>query len=262
MVSRWKRSLCSLVLLFGLIGQASAELGIEFGIEDFRWREFEAGTRLLKESGTRHRLGASWRQALSFDQRDSLLVRGALYFGGVDYDGQACDTSQNCVPFQTDTDYVGLAGEATFARRFGARGNGELFVGGGIDSWERDVKGHSGVSGAIENWTVFYALAGGGAHWQRHGARFHAQIGAKFPFYTHEIVDSFDVTLQPKGRLSAFARLSTDFLSAGRPRWGLGVYYDSYHFAMSDVERVGSLLLWQPESKQDVVGVYATVYLN
>jgi hypothetical protein len=30
---------------------------------------------------------------------------------------------------------------------------------------------------------------------------------------------------------------------------------------MSDIEQVGSVLIWQPESRQDVIGIFTSVYL-
>ncbi len=62
--------------------------------------------------------------------------------------------------------------------------------------------------------------------------------------------------------MSWFARFAADFIAVGKPQWGLGVYYDSYRFARSDVERIGSIIVWQPQSNQDVIGLYAVVYLN
>lgn len=257
-----KRSILWLALLIGGAGQtAAAELGVEFGVENFRWREFEAGQRLLEESGPRYRLGVSWSGPLGAPWR-AIELRGALYWANLDYDGQACTLSGLCVPFQTDAEYLGVNGEAIAVRGIAAAGNGELFAGGGIDSWSRDVKGRDGVVGAVEDWTVFYLVAGAGARWAQSGARYRAQAGVKYPFYTHEVPDSFDVTLEPEGRVSFFSRLNVDFVSAGRPRWGLSLYYDSYRFAESDKERVGSVIIWQPESRQDTIGVQAVVYLR
>lgn len=88
-----------------------------------------------------------------------------------------------------------------------------------------------------------------------------AHVGVKYPLYATNVPNSFDVTLEPKGRASLFARVATDFIGAGRPRWGIGIYYDSYRFAMSDIEQVGSVLIWQPESRQDVIGIFTSVYL-
>lgn len=262
MLERWKRSLFFLVLSVGSVGEAAAELGIEFGIESSRWREFDAGARLLEESGPRYRVGANWLAPLGGDPWHALELRGSLYFGGVDYDGQACTLSGSCIPFQTDADYLGVSGEVSLIRRFGASANGEWFAGGGIDSWERDVQGRGNVSGAIENWTVFYFMGGGGARWSAAAKRYRLQAGLKYPLYTYEVAESLDVSLEPEGRLSLFARFGAVFIAAGKPRWGVGVYYDSYRFGMSDVERTGSIRVWQPQSEQDVIGVYGVRYLH
>lgn len=258
----WKRSLFFLMLVLGGVGNAAADVNLDFGVESFRWREFDAGAQLLEETGPRFRLGATWQQPYGVDQRDVLNLRGALYFGRINYDGQACTLSGTCVPFQADADYTGAAVESLIVRRVGASQAGEIFGGGGIDTWRRDIKGTAGVAGAIEDWTVLYLLAGGGTHWTSPAARSYVRAGLKYPFYTSNIPDAFDVTLEPKGRLSFFARLATDFVAAGRPKWGLGIYYDSYRFAASDVKSVGSIQIWQPQSKQDVFGIYTTVYLR
>jgi hypothetical protein len=259
---RGTRTLLLLVLTFGGIGNAAAELSLNFGVESFRWREFDSGAQLLEETGPRYRVGGMWRQPVGVNERDYLNLRGALYFGRIDYDGQACTLVGLCTPFQTDADYVGTNVEALFEHRVGATGSGEVFGGGGLDTWRRDIKGSGSVAGAIEDWTVLYFVGGGGRYWTGPTARTHARAGLKYPFYASNVPDSFSVTLEPKGRLSLFARLETDFISAGRPRWGLGIYYDSYRFAASDVKQVGSILIFQPESKQDVVGIFATVYLR
>ena len=260
---RQRQQLLALVILaVGAVGDAAAELSLDFGIESFRWREFDAGAQLLEETGPRFRGGVTWRQLFGTEQRNELQLRGTLYFGRVDYDGQACTLSGSCTPFQTDADYTGGVAEAMYTWCFGAAPIGESFVGGGIDSWRRDIKGSGNVSGAIEDWAVFYVLGGGGARWSGSATRYHLQAGVKFPFYTTNVPNSYDVTLEPKGRASLFARFATDFLRGGRPRWGVGVYYDSYRFAMSDIERVGSIQIWQPESRQEVFGFFTSVYLR
>lgn len=269
MSTRWSSCVFALglTLAVGIVGKAAAELSLEVGVESFRWREYDAGARLLEESGPRFRLGANWREPLGVDQRNYVQLRGGLYFGDVDYDGHACMFAGTCTPFMTDTAYHGVAAEAMFSRHFGRSPSGEFFAGGGIDAWRRDVAGRDNVAGAVEYWTVFYLLAGTGAHWTQSAARYQAQAGLKYPFYTHEWADFFDVTLEPKGALSFFARIATDFMSAGRPRWGLGLYYDSYRFGASNKEQVtlsgvGPVLVWQPESRQDTIGLYAAVYLH
>jgi hypothetical protein len=243
-------------MLAGTFGQACADIGLQAGVEQFRWREYDdGGTRLLEESGPRYHFGAVWRKPLDAG-RQLLQVRGSVYGGSVDYDGQACNSFNVCTPFQSTTDYSGLEADATFAWRFGGP---EVFAGGGFDTWRRRIKGHGNVRGVTEDWTVFNALAGVGAQW---GSRFHVRGGVKYPFYTHEQPDTFNVTLRPKGRASLFANFSWDAMSGGRPRWGIGAYYDAYRFAESDKERDGSFIVWQPKSSQDVFGVYGTYYLR
>ena len=262
MRTRWKQLLVLLTLAVSPVGEALAEWSLDLGVESFRWQEFDAGARLLEETGPRFRVGGTWRLPFGAEQRDLFQLHGAIYLGNVDYDGQACTLSGICSPFKTDATYAGANVEAMYARRFGAPPTGEFFVGGGTDSWRRDIKGSGGVSGAIEDWSVLYAIAGAGANWSGPEANVYARIGVKYPVYTTNVPDAFDVTLKPKGRASLFARVATDFISAGRPRWGIGAYYDSYRFGTSDIEQVGSVQIWQPESRQDVVGVFASVYLQ
>ncbi|MBI3900352.1 MAG: hypothetical protein HY308_19010 [Gammaproteobacteria bacterium] len=258
----WKPLASVVLLVFGIAGEASAEVALQLRREDFTWKEYDAdGDRLLKEDGPRYHLGAIWRTPFA-EQRWLLEAQGTLYFGTVDYDGQACTLSGSCTPYQTETKYSGLQLGATMARRFGRTSGFELFAGGGIDTWKRKIDGSDTVSGATEDWTVFYAVGGAGGYWTAPTARFSVRTGLKYPLYTEELPDSYDVTLEPKGRLSLFARASMDFLAGGRPRWGFGLYYDSYRFDASDQERDDSVIVWQPESRQDVIGAFATIYFR
>jgi hypothetical protein len=256
-----KRLLVFVLPALTFSADAFADIGLTAARESFRWREYDAaGARLLEETGPRYHFGAEWRHALRSDERLSLRLRGSLYFGDIDYDGQACTISSgSCTPFQTDADYNGVTAEGILAWRIGPIG--QVFAGGGFDSWRRDIKGRGNVSGAIENWTTFYAAAGGGASWRYPSIHLDARAGLKLPIITDEETD-FGVSLNPKGRFSIFAELSTDVMQGDRAVWGVGLYYDSYRFDESDRERAGSLVIWQPESRQEVVGVRAVVYLR
>lgn len=252
------------VLFFCPLGTVFAELGFRAGPEEFRWREYNSGgARLLEESGQRYRLGVDWRRRFSSDPQLFVEISGSFYLGNVDYDGQACTLSGACVPYRSETRYIGEHGEATLLRRFGGRAGALMVFGVGVDHWERQIRGDNTVSGVVEEWTLIYLLGGSGAHWNAANARFNLRAGLKLPFYTAETTDSVaTVTLRPKGRLSPFTKLTVDFGSKDDPRWGLGVYYDSYRFDESDRERTGSIIIWQPESHQDVIGVYGTIYLR
>lgn len=246
---------------------SAAELALQAGAENFRWREFNEGSRLLEESGPRARFGLQWRDALEHDPRVALELRGMGYFGRMDYDGLACTLAGSCTPFQTNAQYTGLAAEGLML--LSGNSGGIIFGGAGADAWRRHIRGDAGVSGATEDWVITYLLAGAGARWFDDSRRYDARLGAKYPIYAAEFPDAGDVTLHPKGELSYFARFAVDFMSAGRPQWGLGVYYDGYRFGASDKKRFQSndtppqtIVIFQPESRQDVIGVYALIYLH
>jgi hypothetical protein len=197
------------------------------------------------------------------DNKLFLDVAGTLYVGYGNYDGQACNTAGTCYPYQTDVDYGGFQAEGTILRRFGSGSGAEVFGGAGIDNWRRDIKGSSAVQGAIEDWYVFSLLAGGGGYWTGASTRGHAHVGVRYPISTTEYPDAYDVTLHPDGRPSLFARVKFDLMSnGGQSMIGFGLYYDTYRFAESDRERDGSVVVWQPKSRQDVAGIFMTIPLR
>jgi hypothetical protein len=257
---RW--FICSILLLSASVSvTASAdEMNLRLGAEHFRWREYDARGKLLEEKVARFHGGVDWRMPLS--NQLFLDVTGTLYIGYGDYDGQACNTSGTCYPYQTDVDYVGAQAQGLILRRFGSGAGAEVFGGAGLDHWRRDIKGDATVSGAIEDWYVFSLLAGGGGYWTGQSTRGYAHVGVKYPVSTTEYPDAYDVTLHPDGRPSLFARVKFDFLSNGQPTIGFGLYYDCYRFAESDRERDGSVVVWQPKSRQDVAGLFMTIPLR
>ena len=258
-----KISLCLFLAFAGFAYASPAqEFGLELGVEHFRWREYEAGARLLEETGPRYRLGGQLRTRLDPAGRDALELRGGVYFGDIDYDGQACNLAGDCTPFQTSADYRGAFIEGLFAHRPTPASGVELFAGGGIDGWQREIQGRGSVIGVEEHWTVFYALGGAGVGGVRNSVRYQARAGLKFPFYTDESAEDLGVTLNPDGELSYFARLSAEFLERGRPQWSLGFYYDSFRFDASDPEVTGNIVVFQPESRQDTIGLYTLIYLR
>lgn len=251
---------------------AAAELALTAGAENLRWEEFTSTGRLLEESGTLIRGGAVWRQPFSED-RMLLELRGSGYFGTLKYDGQACNVSSGaCTPYKNDADYMGFTGEATVARLYGGSRGGELFAGGGVDAWERDIKGDSNTSGVVEDWFVLYMLAGAGMRWSGQDARYRLRAGLKYPLYVSDTNHFYDATVEPKGRTSGFARFVVDFPGSGRPRWGIGAYYDSYRFEQSDVVRIEAgragcvstqgCGVFQPRTEQDTIGLYGIIYLH
>lgn len=248
-----------LASLLVVAGEATAanEWSLQFGIEDFRWREFEGGSRLLEESGTRYSLGIGIESPVSPDALTVLGVEGKLYFGTVGYDGQACNiVTSVCVPSASDTDYNGLMGEAWIARRQPGAGGGafEVFGAAGIDGWRREVKSTATASGSTEDWTVFYGRAGAG--WRT--GSYALRAGLKLPLAVNESTD-FGVDLEPKGRVSLFLDFAGTVHESTRQSWAISAFYDSYRFAESDhvivSTNIGLVEIWQPESHQDVLGL-------
>ncbi len=231
------------------------------GVEYFRWRETDGGgAQLLEESGRRVFFGINVREPLGRGSATFLEAGGRGYIGVVDYDGQACNIQTGtCVPMTSDTWYAGVRGEAALRQSFRTTPGFEVFAGAGVDTWSREIDDTATASGGSEGWTVLFVTTGAGYRPAATGPRF--DVGLKYPFYALNDTD-LGATLNPRGRMSAFARLSTALGRSPQARWRLGAYYDSYRFAESDREIIasnfGPLQAWQPQSEQDVIGLEAS----
>lgn len=248
------------LLLAPRAAPAAEEWSLQFGVEDFRWREFDGGTRLLEESGARYSLGIGLESPVSPDALTVFGAEGKLYFGTVDYDGQACNILTGiCVPSASETDYNGLMGEAWIARRHSRAGGGafEVFGAMGIDAWTREIRSTAAASGGSEDWSVLYGRAGAG--WRT--GSYALRAGLKLPLAVKESTD-FGVDLEPKGRASLFFDFTGNVHESARQSWAIGAFYDSYRFAESDhvivSTNIGLVEIWQPESHQDVLGLRLT----
>jgi hypothetical protein len=253
------KGMLTVAALLGSIAKGTSAAGLDFagGIEHFRWREFgDGGAQLLEESGPRGFFGVDLRQPLGRGSANFLDAGGRVYLGVVDYDGQACNIlTGTCVPLDSETWYAGVRAEAALRHSFLAAPGLEVFAGAGVDTWSREIENTATAAGGSEGWTVLFVTTGAG---YRAATGLRADAGLKYPFYALNDTD-IGATLNPRGRVSAFARLSTTLGSAPQARWRLGAYYDSYRFAESDHEIVASIIglleVWQPQSEQDVIGL-------
>ncbi len=125
--------------------------------------------------------------------------------------------------------------------------------------------------GGDEDYYAFYAKFGLGYFHEMGQARHYLQAGLKYPFYVYEYgyqVATDNVTLNPKGRVSFFAKYQWEFGSTTHKRWGATLYYDSYRFSQSDPETDTAngvptgYIVWQPESHQDVYGLQVGLYFR
>lgn len=241
-----------LVTLLAVADEAPAanEWSLQFGIEDFRWREFDGGSRLLEESGFRYSLGIGLESPLSPDARTVFGIEGQLYFGTVDYDGQAMNlqTGQR-TPLTSETDYNGLKTEAWLAQHYPEDGGGafEVFGAAGVDTWRRKLKSTATAIGYTEDWTVFYGA--GGVGWR--ATAYALRVGIKLPLVVREEVSLFGLDLEPEGSPSLFMRFSVTVHDGPQQSWSVGAYYDGYRFDESDPVSG----FFQPESHQDALGL-------
>lgn len=263
--------------LLGFLPQAYADqspaVSILGGVEQFVWREFAPDKReYLEESGQRYSVALAYDNLRRLNSGPVYSLGGKLYLGAVDYDGETQLTS---IPVQSTTTYFGAQVDALGGYRFAGRLHGlDLLAGGGLDFWLRSiddtyVQGLGYVSGADENYYVFNAKLALGYFHEMGQARHYLQAGVKYPFYVYEYAyqaGDDDVTLNPKGRASLFAKYQWEFGSATRNRWGATLYYDSYRFSQSEAERVTingvPYTVRQPESRQDVVGLQVGLYFR
>lgn len=241
----------------------SEELSLSFGVERFVWEEFDStGSRLLDESGNRHRIGIGGEQVLSADWMSDAEL--SYTSGTVRYSGQ--DSLGNLV--STDTRYQGYGVElgvsyypSTATHDLSFKSGLRVALGG--DWWERSLRGSGGYD---EDYEVTYArlaaLLKGKSGWS-------AELGIKRPLKTAEAIDLSEygfvgeVNLEPKGTTSLYGNLSYRL----DERWGVRFTYDGYVFEQSDpVRRYNVLtannhLIWQPKSDMQTLTVEITYSL-
>lgn len=251
---------CATLAIAASEARAATEWMLQAGIEDFRWREFEGGTRLLEESGTRYSLGIGLESPVSPGSLMTFGAEGKLYFGTVDYDGQACNVLTGvCVPMASETDYDGIMVETSVSRRYPEDRGGafEVFGAVGLDAWTREIRSTATATGGWEDWTVFYGRVGAGWRTSAYALR----AGVKLPLAVGEATD-MGVDLEPEGRASLFIGFTATVHDSTRQTWTINAFYDGYRFAESDHVLVrtnlGLLEVWQPESHQDVLGLQLT----
>lgn len=268
------------VTLLSLLGgfpvaQASEGAGfsISAGVEQFLWREFnQSGRELVEESGQRYSVAFAYDNLRRLNPGAVYSFGGKLYAGAVDYDGE---TQISSIPVQSTSNYFGVQFDALGGFRFAQRLHGlDLLAGGGVDIWLRSIDDTYSpvvgpVSGGDEDYFTFNAKLGLGYFHEMGKARHYLQVGVKYPFYVYEyayVSSSDDLILNPKGRLSVFAKYQWEFGIAARQHWGLALYYDSYRFDQSDPERVVEFGVpaWyvQPQSHQDTYGLQVSYHFR
>lgn len=225
--------------------------------ENFVWKEFEGGSRLLEESGPMYGLGI-----FSHYIRNGLTFRPMVevYGGNVGYEGQ----TQGGTPIITETNYLGgkagfdAGGIITLNPAFYL----EPFVGFWAEAWERDIESRGGGIGYKERWGSFSARGGlrGEAGSGSGGVRVFGEAALKWPFSTVNRADFpviGKVNVRPEGRLGWTTEAG---VKAGPVR--IAFFYEMVKFSKSDemVVPLGggiALVVWQPDSEYSVYGLTA-----
>lgn len=238
---------------------AVAEVRVTAGMERFSWGEFNGG-KLLDENGPRYALGLNWLM----NGQSGLLFgySGKFYYNDVVYNGRTSTGAS----FSTNTGYQGMLHEAVLHYRLDSgiqpdetdRHYLDLVTGLGLDSWTRDIKGNSSVTGYKETYAIGFLRAGLAMLPVKNGMEVAA--GFKYPLYLNEkagfqsagLADG-DLVLSPKPDISYYFSLGWRFNNP----LSVTFDFDSYRFKESDyvsytVGGVAAGSMHQPESRMEV----------
>jgi hypothetical protein len=261
-----------LLVVFILLGLSHASLADQefnlYGVaESFLWKEFDAGKQVVKESGPLFGLGLAYSR--EFENSITFTPKGEVFFGSVDYDGQACSTdpitlTSICQPATSTVDYFGIKLDGDIGRRFRKAQTSfiEPFGGFGLWAWQRDIKNGtaadgSATTGYIEHWSTLYFRLGvrGGMDLSK-GSKMFAEAGVKLPVYNEntayvsDIGYGPDVTLHPGKQASFFAEMGTKL-----NRFKASIFYEGLRFSQSSTVSNGFYQFYQPQSTMDVFGI-------
>jgi hypothetical protein len=242
-----------------------SQYALEVGAELFRWQEFDdGGKRLLTEQGPRFSLAASANNLVRREPGLIYLSTVRIYGGQVQYDGQ--DDSHAYV--SSDTRYGGWNAELGMGYRVMGEQDVyavDVYAAAGTERWRRNVlnsQNATGIatSGSAEDYAVDYGRAGLGFAHKVYDSDGYLNFGVRIPLSVREdtSINSHSVHLNPRPRGSPFISYKLSLRPTTRDQpFGAFVklYYDGYRFGKSKVKSIPTLLVWQPESSMDAVGL-------
>jgi len=238
-----------------VIEKTETPFSLKVQYERFEWKEYGVdGHELLKESG--YRLGLRWDRHVPDWFAPNWTAHALLYFGNVDYDGQ----SQIGEPVESTTEYYGGRGEGSlnFPLHHAGQLDSSLFTGAGLHSWLRKLDDTGGFTDTDydEWWFSTYLQAGAAVRWKRSTGTLIGRAGIRYPVYSRVEYDfvlpdgSSGVSVEPGNDAGYFAEL--DYESGG---YVFGLYFEEWNFKRSDTKSEGGVNIFQPESKQQSIGV-------
>ncbi len=219
--------------------------------QDFQWKEYDAGTLLLTESGDFYGGGA----LATFEKGKRVYrLRGEYFQGEVDYDGGTWAGT----PVTTKVNYYGVLLEGDAGIKFGGGwASVEPFWGLGLRWWRRDLENSSAGYGYLEKWHSVYVKAGARAELELGPVVPFVEAAARLGIFNNNVADFgfTEVSTNPGGEVTPYAEAG---LSIG-PLTG-SVYYEQWNFSMSDVAPAPGLGLpsgWgvvQPQTRSRIYG--------
>lgn len=241
---------CVLILLFmgALHAVKAAELRPFATISYLSWEETVDGDRLVTEDGPLWGAGVQLRHDLS-----TALILDAKFelFGGVvNYEGAIFDVDGTSEPYDGETGYLGVSGDATLIFQVlpaSPKASVQPALGIGLHRWVRELD-QGGDFGYDETWTTIYLRGGLEAIVYSDYADWYGQAFLILPLSNDEKVDdlgwvgSNSISLEPEKETG----LS---LVVGRrnDRWDLALTLDYLHFGESNLDASG--VFFQPESE-------------
>lgn len=232
-------------------------------LQYYSWSEFASdGSRFLRESDPLFGIGGAVTFNL-YDRHLLLKVKGDLFGGDVDYDGETQPSANPAVsrlPVKTDVVYFGGRLQTDVGWRFPlVVASVEPFAGLGFSGWLRSLQDSTTisrtgtpvlVSGYDEAWYVLDTKL---------GARFAiplsqdfkiiAEGGARYPFLIRNTADFpflGAVTVSPRGKWTGFAEVGCQY-----GRFRPSIFYEGYRADQSPVNDG----LVQPRTVSDLYGI-------
>jgi len=249
----------SMVVSVFFVSTVAAEVNVYGKVESFTFKEYKGGALLLEESGKIYGIGATSK--FNPFRQLTLKVRGELFGGQVDYDGQ----TWGGVPVKSNTNYLGfkIEGDAGWKFMVAEKTSVEPFVGLGYRWWLRDIESRPPIAiGYTENWRSLYARLGvRGDHNLSKHAKLFAEGGVRLPIRNKNTADLTvvglnEVTVEPGKKASVFAEAGLQFKFLKASVFYEGMRFSESPLALAGVDPVlGPVWVFQPESKADMFGV-------
>jgi hypothetical protein len=241
------------------------QYAIEAGGELFRWQEFDDdGRRLLSEQGPRAFVSGLVHNLTRRDRGLVYAARLRAFGGDVEYDGQDTDH----VFVGTDSRYRGWEAMAQAGYRFVSSDGADaidVMAGLATERWQRDIQRStnalgSPVAGFIEDYRVDYFRASAGLLHRVRDFDGYLALGLRIPLSVDEEanVDGSPLTLHPGRRVSSFVSYKVSLASTRRGEpFGAYVeaFYAGYRFGKSPTRAGPGVLVWQPKSDLDTIGL-------